>query len=240
MRNLVELFRQLVDLVPYLSDEVTMMVSNVDDPRHLAYLIATSLRMDIEDAQSMLEIDDVKEKLRRLTDDPGPRAGSAGTGQKDPKRGPGQHGKGAARVLFARAAQGHPPRVGRRGRADGRDRGIPHARSKSAGMPEEAEKEALRELSRMEKMPIAAAEYCGDQDLSRLDGQPALEQGHRGQPRHRARARGPGRGPLWAGGHQGPHPRVPRRAQAAPGAQGGARGGRADRCRPDPPRARRA
>jgi ATP-dependent Lon protease len=30
---------------------------------------------------------------------------------------------------------------------------------REAGMPEEAEKEALRELSRMEKMPVAAAEY---------------------------------------------------------------------------------
>ncbi|MBC8264818.1 MAG: LON peptidase substrate-binding domain-containing protein, partial [Anaerolineales bacterium] len=67
MRNLVELFRRLVALVPHIPDELIMLALSVDDPRQLAYAIATYMRMDLDDAQEILEIDEVTEKLRKLT-----------------------------------------------------------------------------------------------------------------------------------------------------------------------------
>ena len=158
MRNLVELFRQLVSLVPYLSDEVTLLVSSVEDPRHLANLIATSVRMDIEDAQSLLEIDDVKEKLRRLTTILGRELEVLELGKKIQKEAQGSMEK-VQREYFLREQL----KAIRRelGEEDEQTVEIEDYRMqiKQVGMPEEAEKEALRELSRMEKMPIAAAEY---------------------------------------------------------------------------------
>jgi ATP-dependent Lon protease len=158
MRNIVELFGKLVSLVPYLSDEVTMMVSNVDDPCQLAYFIATSLRMEIEDAQEVLEIDDVGLKLRKLLTNLGRELEVLELGKKIQKEAQGSMEK-VQREYFLREQL----KAIRRelGEEDEQTVEIEEYRRKikEAGMPEESEKEALRELSRMEKMPTAAAEY---------------------------------------------------------------------------------
>ena len=67
MRNVVDQFGRLVALVPHLPDELMMAAGNTDDPRQLVYLISTSMRMDLQDAQEILELDQVTDKLRRLT-----------------------------------------------------------------------------------------------------------------------------------------------------------------------------
>ena len=67
MRNVMELFSRLVALVPHLPDELLMAVTGTTDPRQLAYLVATSMRMEMADAQEILELDQVTDKLRRLT-----------------------------------------------------------------------------------------------------------------------------------------------------------------------------
>jgi len=159
MRNLVEQFRQLVGLVPYLSDEVMMMVANVDDPRQLVYMIANALRMEIVDAQAILEIDDIREKLRKLTTILGRELEVLELGKKIQKEAQGNMEK-VQREYFLREQL----KAIRRelGEEDEQQVEIEEYRTKieQAGMPEEAEKEALRELSRLEKMPSVAAEYA--------------------------------------------------------------------------------
>ena len=158
MRNIVELFGQLVALVPYLSDEVTIMVQNIDDPRQLAYFVATALRMEMEQAQEILELDDITEKLRRLTTALGRELEVLNLGKKIQKEAQGNMEK-VQREYFLREQL----KAIRRelGEEDEQTVEIEEYRRKieEGGMPEEAEKEALRELSRMEKMPTAAAEY---------------------------------------------------------------------------------
>ena len=158
VRNITDLFGQLVALVPYLSDEVTIMVQNIDDPRQLAYFVATALRMELENAQGILEIDDVKEKLRRLTSALGRELEVLELGKKIQKEAQGNMEK-VQREYFLREQL----KAIRRelGEEDEQTVEIEEYRLKiqESGMPEESEKEALRELSRMEKMPTAAAEY---------------------------------------------------------------------------------
>ena len=181
--------------------------------------------------RALLEIDDVKEKLRRLTTILGRELEVLELGKKIQKEAQGSMEKVQREYFLARAAQGHPPRTGRRRRADGRDRGLSQ-QIESAGMPEEAEKEALRELSRMEKMPIAAAEYSVIKTyLDWMVNLPWSTATEDNLDIAHARA-GAGRRPLWPGGHQGAHPRIPGRAQAAPGAQGrSSEDKELDRCR---------
>ena len=158
MRNIMDLFSQLVALVPYLSDEVMMMVQNIDDPIQLAYFVATALRMEIEAAQEILEIDDVTEKLRRLTGALGRELEVLELGKKIQKEAQGNLEK-VQREYFLREQL----KAIRRelGEEDEQTVEIEEYRQRirACGMPEEAEKEGLRELSRMEKMPTAAAEY---------------------------------------------------------------------------------
>jgi len=65
-RNTLELFQRLVSLVAHMPDELVTAALNVDDPRHLVYLVATNLRMDPEVRQHLLELDSVREKLAAL------------------------------------------------------------------------------------------------------------------------------------------------------------------------------
>jgi len=67
MRNATDLLRRLVALVSQMPDEVLMAAINLDDPRQLVYFVATNVRMELPDAQAILEIDSVREKLLKLT-----------------------------------------------------------------------------------------------------------------------------------------------------------------------------
>jgi ATP-dependent Lon protease len=65
-RNTIELFQRLIGLVSYLPNELMVAVLNTEEPRQLVYLVANAIRIDTGAAQEILEIDSVKEKLRRL------------------------------------------------------------------------------------------------------------------------------------------------------------------------------
>ncbi|HEX9015559.1 MAG TPA: LON peptidase substrate-binding domain-containing protein, partial [Chloroflexota bacterium] len=66
-RNVVTQFQNLVNLSPYLPDELVAAAMNLEGPRQLVYFVAMHLRLELEDRQKFLEIDSVEEKLRTIT-----------------------------------------------------------------------------------------------------------------------------------------------------------------------------
>jgi ATP-dependent Lon protease len=158
MRNLVELFGRMVALVPHLPDELMMAAQGTDDPRQLVYLISTSIRMDLEDAQEILELDPVTEKLRKLTNILNRELEVLELGKKIQSEAQSEMEK-MQREYFLREQLKAIQRE--LGEGDEQQVEVEQLRAKiaEAGMSEEAEKEALRELSRLEKLPPAAAEY---------------------------------------------------------------------------------
>jgi ATP-dependent Lon protease len=158
MRNVVDLFGRLVALVPHLPDELMMAASNTEDPRQLAYLVSTSIRMDIADAQSILEEDRVIDKLRRLTKILSRELEVLELGKKIQTEAQSEMEK-MQREYFLREQLKAIQRE--LGEGNEQQVEIDELRTKiaQAAMPEEAEKEALRELGRLEKLPSAAAEY---------------------------------------------------------------------------------
>ena len=157
-RNILDLFRRLVNLVPHIPDEMMMMVMNIEDPRQLAYLIATSLRMDIADAQEVLELDDVRDKLRKLTVILTRELEVLELGKKIQTEAQSEMEKVQREYFLREQLKAIKRELGEK---DEQTLEVEEYRRKieEAGMPEEARKEALRELARMEKMPTAAAEY---------------------------------------------------------------------------------
>lgn len=158
MRNVVDLFGRLVALVPHLPDELMMAAAGTDDPRQLVYLISTSMRMDLQDAQEILELNQVTDKLRRLTNILTRELEVLELGKKIQSEAQSEMEK-MQREYFLREQLKAIQRE--LGEGDEQQMEIQELRTKiaEAGMPEEAEKEALRELSRLEKLPPAAAEY---------------------------------------------------------------------------------
>ncbi len=157
-RTLVDLAQKLVQYLPNIPEEVIEFLERVDDPRYLTYLLASNARIEMEDAQKLLEEDSIKEKMRFLVKLLSRELEVLELGQKIQSEAREEMEK-AQREFFLRQQMKAIQRE--LGEEDEQQREIEEYRQKieAAGMPEEAKKEALRELARMEKMPPQAAEY---------------------------------------------------------------------------------
>lgn len=67
-RNLQGVFTRMIALVPHLPDELGVAVANMEDPTALSYLIASSIRLSVEERQELLEEVGLEARLRRLTE----------------------------------------------------------------------------------------------------------------------------------------------------------------------------
>jgi ATP-dependent Lon protease len=65
-RNVQNTFAQIIEQVPYLPEELSVALANVDDPSELAHMIAGALRIKVEEKQELLEERDVAKRLRKL------------------------------------------------------------------------------------------------------------------------------------------------------------------------------
>jgi len=158
VRNLTDLFRRLVTLVAHLPDELMMAAMNADDARHLTYLVATSIRMDIPEAQEILEMDHVSDKLRKLTTILNRELEVLELGRKIQNEAQSEMENMQREYFLREQLKAIQKELGE---GDEAAQVIQEYREKieAAGMTEEAKKEAVRELGRMEKMPPQAAEY---------------------------------------------------------------------------------
>jgi ATP-dependent Lon protease len=157
-RNAQEQFRQLINLVPHLPEELEMAALNVEDARQLVYLIASSLRLEIDVAQELLEIDSVSEKLRRLSALLAKELEVLELGRKIQSEAVGEMEKMQRDFYLREQLKAIQKELGEGDEQEAEIKEM-EERISAAGMPEEAQKESLRELDRMRKMPIQAAEY---------------------------------------------------------------------------------
>lgn len=158
VRNAQEQFRRVISLVPHLPEELEMAALNVDDARQLVYLIASSLRLQIEDAQQILEIDSVTEKLRKLTAMLTKELEVLELGHKIQSEAVGEMEKMQREFYLREQMKAIQKELGEGDEQEAEIKEL-EERIAQAGMPEEAQKEAMRELDRMRKMPVQAAEY---------------------------------------------------------------------------------
>ncbi len=157
-RNVQNLFSRIVELVPYLPEELQLAAANVDDPSALCSLVASTLRLKTEAKQKLLELVDVRERLREVSLILNRELEMLELGTKIQSQVQSELEKGQ-REFFLRQqlkaiqeelGEGDPERAELeelRGRVD------------ALALPEEVEKAARRELSRLERLPPAAAEY---------------------------------------------------------------------------------
>ncbi len=158
MRNTIDLFRRLVSLAPHMPEELLIAALNVDEPRQLVYMIASSLRIGINDAQELLEFNTVSEKLTKLNAMITKELEVLELGKKIQSQAQGELEKTQREYILREQLKQIKKELGEE---DEQAVEIKEYSKKiaEAHMTEEAEREAKRELDRMKSMPAAAAEY---------------------------------------------------------------------------------
>lgn len=156
-RSLLEVAREVIALMPSLPKEVALFLEQMDNPRHLVYMIAANTRMDVEDAQKLLEVDQLNEKMRILIAYLAREKEVLSLGQKITEEAQEEMNRQQRDYFLRQQLEAIRRELGE---SDESLSEVEEYREKieAAGLPEEAHKEALRELNRMEKMPPQAAE----------------------------------------------------------------------------------
>jgi ATP-dependent Lon protease len=157
-RSVRDLFQRIAELVPSIPGELVAAVLNVEDPKALVYTIATHQRMDLDEAQRLLELDSVTAKLKELVALLTKELEVLELGKKIQTEAQSEMEK-VQRDYYLREQMKAIQRE--LGEKDEHAVEVEEFRKKieAAGMPEEARKEAERELDRLSKLPTAAAEY---------------------------------------------------------------------------------
>src|SRR3954467_12046606 len=158
-RNIKTNFQQVVSLSPLLSDDLQTLAVNITDPGRLADFIASSLStISTAVKQEVLETLDIRARLDDLNRILIKELEVLELGSKIQSQVQSEVGKNQREYFLREQMKAIQKELGE---GDEQAKEIDELRAKieAAGMPEPVKKEALRELDRLSKMPVAAAEY---------------------------------------------------------------------------------
>jgi ATP-dependent Lon protease len=158
-RNIKSNFQQVVSLSPVLSDDLQVLSANITDPGKLADFIASSLTtIGTPVKQEVLDTLDIRARMDTLNRILIKELEVLELGSKIQSQVQSEVGKNQREYFLREQLKAIQKELGE---GDDQAREIDELRSKvdAAGMPEAVKKEALRELDRLSKMPVAAAEY---------------------------------------------------------------------------------
>lgn len=156
-RNLVQVAKEVVELMPGLPQGVADFLDQVEHPRYLVYLIAANTRMDVEEAQKLIEIDTVAEKMRALIAHLNREKEVLEIGQRINEEAQEEMSKAQREYYLRQQLEAIKRELGEGD--EGNDVEEYRQKIAEADMPEDARKEAERELERLSKLPPQAAEY---------------------------------------------------------------------------------
>ncbi len=157
-RNLVSVYTRIIQLVPYLPDELEMAAANIDDPAQLGYFIASTMRIKTEEKQELLEEVDVSKRLRRLTALMNRELEVLELGSKIQDQVQSEMDKSQREYVLRQQLKAIQEELGETDETQAEVNEL-RERIDKAGLPEEVDKQARRELDRLAKLPPAAAEY---------------------------------------------------------------------------------
>jgi ATP-dependent Lon protease len=158
-RNIKSNFQQVVSLSPLLSDDLQALSANITDPGKLADFIASSLATIAtpvkQEILAMLDIRARMDSLNRLLIK---ELEVLELGSKIQSQVQSEVGKNQREYFLREQLKAIQKELGE---GDEQAKEIEELRGKieAVGMPDSVKKEALRELDRLSKMPVAAAEY---------------------------------------------------------------------------------
>ena len=158
-RNIKSNFQKVVSLSPLLSDDLQTLAMNIVEPGRLADFIASSLStIGTPVKQEILETLDVRARMDSLNRILIKELEVLELGSKIQSQVQSEVGKNQREYFLREQMKAIQKELGE---GDDQTKEIEELREKiqAAGMPETVMKEAVRELDRLSRMPVAAAEY---------------------------------------------------------------------------------
>src|SRR6478609_1104785 len=158
-RNIKTNFQQVVSLSPLLSDDLQTLATNITEPGRLADFIASSLTtISTPVKQEVLETLDIRTRMDNLNRILIKELEVLELGSKIQSQVQTAVGKNQREYFLREQMKAIQKELGE---GDEQAKDVEELRAKidAAGMPEPVKKEALRELDRLSKMQVAAAEY---------------------------------------------------------------------------------
>ena len=157
-RNVRDQFAQIAELVPSVPRELVATVTSLDEPLQIAYTIANYQRIELDQAEQLLELDSTTAKLKRLVGLLTKELEVLQLGAKIQEEARSEIEK-VQRQYFLREQMKAIQRE--LGETDEQAAEVEELRKKmeAAKLPPEAAEQATHELDRLAKLPTAAAEY---------------------------------------------------------------------------------
>jgi ATP-dependent Lon protease len=157
-RNLATLFSKLLGYLPQAPREMEMEVNNISDPNLLTYFVASTMRLDTSDRQSILEERNTEKRLRKLTMLITKELEVVELGHKIQSDIQREMEKNQREFYLRQQLRAIQEELGE---TDPQQAEANELRKKvdEAKMPEDVKKAADRELDRLSKVPTASPEY---------------------------------------------------------------------------------
>lgn len=157
-KNAATQFHKIISLQPYLPDELKIVAMNIDSPGLLADFVASNLNLSIVEKQDILETFDVKTRLEKVTVFLNKELKLLELGSKIQENVQNKIDKTQREFYLREQMKAIQNELGDE---DERSIEIKELKEKieKALMPKDVEKEALKEINRLHKMPPGAAEY---------------------------------------------------------------------------------
>ncbi|WP_083455717.1 endopeptidase La [Desulfosarcina cetonica] len=158
-RQLTETVKAVLTMIPDTPKEAIESIQRIKDPLQLAYVTALNINLPLEKRQSILEMDSVSEKMRELLLHLSREKEVLDISRRIQSEVHEKMSKSQRDYVLRQQLKAIKEELGESDATPAPEADVYANRLQDADMPEEARKEAERELERMQQMSPQSAEY---------------------------------------------------------------------------------
>jgi len=158
VRSLKELSAEIIELIPELPSGAVDLVNHIDSPSRLAYMVMTHLAVPVEDKQEVLQEDDVRAALRKALAVLNEQLEVLRVSQRINSEVKGEMNKNQREFFLRQQLKAIRKELGE---DDEEEDFVEQLRERllQAGLPEDAQKVANKELNRLRSIQPSSPEY---------------------------------------------------------------------------------
>ncbi|TNF37705.1 MAG: endopeptidase La [Deltaproteobacteria bacterium] len=158
IRSIKEMAAEIIELIPELPSGAVDLVNHIDSPSRLAYMVMTHLAVPVEDKQEVLQEDDVRMALRRALGVLNEQLEVLRVSQRINSEVKGEMNKNQREFFLRQQLKAIRKELGEE---DDEEDFVEQLRERlmAAGLPDDAQKVANKELNRLRSIQPSSPEY---------------------------------------------------------------------------------